>query len=118
MMTFRRKGHAEHDNQHYMPPGEIERWAAENDPIDRYIVRLTRDFSITTDELLAIDQDVATEVYAATDTAEMSPACDGAEALTGVYADPPVMPTLWYRGDAAKAVDAHERPTSWGTHDG
>ena len=65
-----------------------------------------------------IDADVAREVDAATDTAEASPACDGAEALTGVYADPAVMPTLWYRGDAARAVDAHERPTSWGTHDG
>jgi pyruvate dehydrogenase E1 component alpha subunit/2-oxoisovalerate dehydrogenase E1 component alpha subunit len=118
MMTYRRKGHAEHDNQHYIPPGEIERWAAENDPIDRYIERLTRDYSITTAELQAIDQDVAAEVDEATDLAEASPACDGAEALTGVYADPAVMPTLWYRGDASKAVDAHERPTSWGTHDG
>ena len=117
-MTYRRKGHAEHDNQHYIPPGEIERWAAENDPLDRYIERLQRDFSMTEAELKAIDQDVANEVDAATDTAEASPACDGAEALTGVYADPAVMPTLWYRGDAAKAVEAHERPTSWGTHDG
>jgi TPP-dependent pyruvate/acetoin dehydrogenase alpha subunit len=36
-ITYRRKGHAEHDNQSYVPPGEIERWAAENDPIDRYV---------------------------------------------------------------------------------
>jgi pyruvate dehydrogenase E1 component alpha subunit/2-oxoisovalerate dehydrogenase E1 component alpha subunit len=118
MMTFRRKGHAEHDNQHYMPPGEIERWAAGNDPIDRYVQRLVQEFGHAAGDLEAIDQDVAREVDAATDLAEMSPACDGAEALTGVYADPAVMPTLWYRGDAAKAVDAHERPTSWGTHNG
>src|SRR5689334_24247918 len=32
LMTYRRKGHAEHDNQSYVAPGEIERWAAENDP--------------------------------------------------------------------------------------
>ena len=32
LMTYRRKGHAEHDNQSYVPPGEIERWAEENDP--------------------------------------------------------------------------------------
>ena len=118
MMTYRRKGHAEHDNQHYIPPGEIERWAAENDPIDRYIERLGNDFGVPVAELEAIDQDVAREVDTATDVAEASPPCDGAEALTGVYADPAVMPTLWYRGDAAKAVEAHERPTSWGTHDG
>src|SRR5574338_451085 len=36
LVTYRRKGHAEHDNQSYVPPGERERWAAENDPVDRY----------------------------------------------------------------------------------
>lgn len=41
-MTYRRKGHAEHDNQSYVPAGEIERWAEENDPIDRF-VRVLRD---------------------------------------------------------------------------
>ena len=40
-MTYRRKGHAEHDNQSYVPAGEIDRWARENDPLDRYIARLT-----------------------------------------------------------------------------
>src|SRR5438105_13720640 len=40
LMTYRRKGHAEHDNQSYVPAGEIDRWAAENDPVDRYIKRL------------------------------------------------------------------------------
>jgi pyruvate dehydrogenase E1 component alpha subunit/2-oxoisovalerate dehydrogenase E1 component alpha subunit len=28
LMTYRRKVHAEHDNQSYVPAGEIERWAA------------------------------------------------------------------------------------------
>src|SRR6266513_2044749 len=41
LMTYRRKGHAEHDNQSYVPAGEIDRWAAENDPIDRYMRRLS-----------------------------------------------------------------------------
>src|SRR4029077_5514980 len=40
LITYRRKGHAEHDNQSYVPPGEIDRWANENDPIDRYSKRL------------------------------------------------------------------------------
>jgi pyruvate dehydrogenase E1 component alpha subunit/2-oxoisovalerate dehydrogenase E1 component alpha subunit len=34
--TYRRKGHAEHDNQSYVPAGEIEWWAEHNDPITRY----------------------------------------------------------------------------------
>src|SRR5687768_4428444 len=41
LVTYRRKGHAEHDNQSYVPAGEGERWAAENDPLDRYVARLT-----------------------------------------------------------------------------
>src|SRR6476646_10285743 len=47
LMTYRRKGHAEHDNQSYVPPGEIERWEAENDPITRYIARLTDEFEFS-----------------------------------------------------------------------
>src|SRR6059036_1715517 len=38
--TYRRKGHAEHDDQHYVPRDELERWAKANDPIDRYMQRL------------------------------------------------------------------------------
>ena len=34
--TYRRKGHAEHDNQSYVPDGEIAWWAEHNDPVTRY----------------------------------------------------------------------------------
>jgi TPP-dependent pyruvate/acetoin dehydrogenase alpha subunit len=34
--TYRRKGHAEHDDQRYVAAGEIEWWEKNNDPIDRY----------------------------------------------------------------------------------
>lgn len=118
LMTYRRKGHAEHDNQHYVPPGELEQWATTNDPIDRYVERLIREFGVAGRTLSGIDGAVEEQVNAATDEAEASPPCDGAEALLGVYADPPVMPTQWYRGEAARAVEQHERPASWGTHDG
>lgn len=36
VLTYRRKGHAEHDNQSYVPAGEIDFWAKNNDPIDRF----------------------------------------------------------------------------------
>ena len=42
-MTYRRKGHAEHDNQNYVPAGEIEFWAKNNDPIVRYERFLTEE---------------------------------------------------------------------------
>jgi TPP-dependent pyruvate/acetoin dehydrogenase alpha subunit len=99
-------------------PGEIEQWATTNDPIDRYVVRLTTEFGVAQAELDAIDAAVAAEVDAATDVAEASPPCDGPDALVGVYADPPRMPTLWFRDGVGSAVAEHERPASWGTHHG
>ncbi|HEY3934244.1 MAG TPA: thiamine pyrophosphate-dependent dehydrogenase E1 component subunit alpha [Gemmatimonadales bacterium] len=118
LMTYRRKGHAEHDSQSYVPPGEIETWAATNDPVDRYIAQLTGEFGVAPAELAAIDDEIRTTVDSATDEAESAPPCDGPDALRGVYADPAEMPILWYRGDVASAVPDHERPAGWGTHDG
>src|SRR5262249_22948879 len=34
--TYRRKGHAEHDDQRYVPEGEVEYWETHNDPIARF----------------------------------------------------------------------------------
>jgi TPP-dependent pyruvate/acetoin dehydrogenase alpha subunit len=41
VMTYRRKGHAEHDNQSYVPAGEIDWWAEHNDPVNRFEKYLT-----------------------------------------------------------------------------
>jgi TPP-dependent pyruvate/acetoin dehydrogenase alpha subunit len=118
LMTYRRKGHAEHDNQSYVPAGEIERWASENDPLDRYSRALGERHGVVAEELERIDARVRDEVDRATDLAETSPPPEALDALVGVYADPPVMPALWYREGIRSAVQAHERPASWGTHDG
>src|SRR6476469_2635769 len=53
LITYRRKGHAEHDNQSYVPPGEIERWERENDPLTRYVARLTGELGFTDAEVKA-----------------------------------------------------------------
>jgi pyruvate dehydrogenase E1 component alpha subunit/2-oxoisovalerate dehydrogenase E1 component alpha subunit len=116
LITYRRKGHAEHDNQSYVPPGEIDRWASENDPIDRY-VKVLLDEGLDKAALDAIDARVKEEIDRATDEAEASPMPDPTDALTGVYADPPAMPPLWFREGITSAVESHERPSSWGTHD-
>ena len=118
LMTYRRKGHAEHDNQSYVPAGEIDRWAKENDPVDRYVADLTSRHEFKKAELDAIDGKVKAEIDRATDEAEASPAPEPADALRGVYADPVDMPVLWYREGLRSAVETHERPASWGTHDG
>ena len=118
LMTYRRKGHAEHDNQSYVPAGEIERWARENDPVDRYVQRLTGGEGVAPGELEAIDARVQAEIDDATDVAEKSPPPEPRDCLAGVYATPPEAPALWYREGLRTAVDRHERPASWGTHDG
>src|SRR5712692_8842102 len=60
--TYRRKGHAEHDDQHYVPPGELEHWARENDPVDRYVKQLLQNEWVEEGELTAIDAAVQDEV--------------------------------------------------------
>ena len=116
LITYRRKGHAEHDNQSYVPPGEIDRWASENDPIDRY-VKVLHGEGFEKAALDAIDARVKEEIDRATDEAEASRMPDPTDALTGVYADPAAMPPLWFREGITSAVESHERPASWGTHD-
>jgi TPP-dependent pyruvate/acetoin dehydrogenase alpha subunit len=117
LMTYRRKGHAEHDNQSYVPPGEIERWERENDPVTRYVARLRDDFSFAAPELEAIDDRVRREVDDATDVAEQSGVPEALDALQGVYADPPRAERLWFREGAEGAVESHERAEGWGTYD-
>jgi pyruvate dehydrogenase E1 component alpha subunit/2-oxoisovalerate dehydrogenase E1 component alpha subunit len=116
LITYRRKGHAEHDNQSYVPPGEIDRWATENDPIDRYVKRLLNE-GFDQAALNAIDARVKEEIDAATDEAEASPMPDPTDALVGIYAEPPALAPLWFREGIKSAVEKHERPSSWGTHD-
>jgi TPP-dependent pyruvate/acetoin dehydrogenase alpha subunit len=116
LVTYRRKGHAEHDNQSYVPPGEIDRWANENDPIDRYSKRLLGE-GFDKSALDAIDTRVKEEIDRATDEAEASPMPDPTDALVGLYADPPTVAPLWFREGIKSAVEVHERPSSWGTHD-
>jgi TPP-dependent pyruvate/acetoin dehydrogenase alpha subunit len=117
LMTYRRKGHAEHDNQSYVPPGEIERWERENDPIDRHAKRLVEEFDFTPAQLESVDERVRAEIDEATDEAETSPAPGPLDALEGIYAEPSRERPLWYREGGAVAR-AHERPEGWGTYSG
>ncbi|HEX2207901.1 MAG TPA: thiamine pyrophosphate-dependent dehydrogenase E1 component subunit alpha [Longimicrobium sp.] len=89
-MTYRRKGHAQHDPQTYVDPAEIEHWAATNDPIDRYVKALLDNGWATAGELTAIGQDIDRELDEAVALAEQSPMPEPEEALTDVYGDGPV----------------------------
>lgn len=118
LITYRRKGHAEHDNQSYVPAGETEWWAANNDPIDRFVTWLTTHDAVSADELAAIDASVSAEIDAATDEADASPMPEPTDALVGIYGEPATLEPHWYRKGVRTAVETHERPASWGTHDG
>jgi len=95
--TYRRKGHAEHDDQHYVPKDELDWWAKENDPVDRYAKRLLQSEWVEERELQAIDGQAKAEIDQATDACVDEPLPPGDSALSGVYADPPALPPHWYR---------------------
>jgi pyruvate dehydrogenase E1 component alpha subunit/2-oxoisovalerate dehydrogenase E1 component alpha subunit len=116
LLTYRRKGHAEHDNQSYVPAGEIDRWERENDPITRYLARLRDDFGFDESEIVGVDERVRREVDEATDVAERSLPPEPMDALVGVYRDPPAERPLWFREGTERVVDGHERPDGWGTY--
>jgi TPP-dependent pyruvate/acetoin dehydrogenase alpha subunit len=96
--TYRRKGHAEHDDQSYQPKEELERWARDNDPVDRYLKQLVENGWVEEPELAEIDQMVKDEVDQATDACVNEPLPPGDSALSGVYANPAAAERLWYRG--------------------
>src|ERR1043165_8569806 len=85
VLTFRLKGHAEHDNQSYVPQSMIEEWKAK-DPVERFEKVLLDNGFATQDDLTAIAQRVKAEVDAATDEAERSPMPRGEEATMGLFA--------------------------------
>src|SRR5436853_580118 len=95
--TYRRKGHAEHDDQHYVPPSELEQWAKANDPIDRYVQRLLTGDMVAEADLKDIDDRVRVEVDQATDACVDEPLPPAETALPGVYIDPPAADKLWFK---------------------
>jgi len=95
--TFRMKGHAEHDDQHYVAKADLERWA-KNDPIDRFWNQLLTNGWAEEQDLKDIDSDVREEIDQATDACVNEPLPSAESALTGVYLHPPAAERLWYRG--------------------
>lgn len=94
--TYRRKGHAEHDNQHYVSKEELALWER-NDPVDRYVKQLRGNVWASADELAEVDARVDAELTHAVGVAENEPFPEPETAITEVYADPPAQPPLWYR---------------------
>ena len=96
LLTYRRKGHAEHDNQSYVPKDELARWERD-DPIDRYVAQLGERGWASAEERAAVDARVARELDAAVAESEHEPLPEPATALEAVYAAPAAQPAAWYR---------------------
>jgi len=83
--TFRMKGHAEHDNQSYVPQSLIEEWSAK-DPVVRFERTLVDAGIAATADFEMIQSRAKREVDAATDEAERSPMPNPEEAARGLFA--------------------------------
>ena len=91
LRTYRRKGHAQHDPQSYVPPEEILAWEG-RDPILLFRARLLDEGWAGEDELSGIEAAAEAEMGEEADRAVADPYPPGEEALEGVYTDVPTRP--------------------------
>ncbi len=96
VLTYRRKGHAEHDAQPYQPKQEIDQWAASNDPLDRYTATLLQNRWAEPAELEELDAGVDQELDLAVEGAEGAPMPEPDGALEDVYQGT-LIPAPWTR---------------------
>jgi len=92
--TYRRKGHAEHDDQRYIPEGEIEWWEKHNDPIDRFEKYLLERKVAKKEKLDEIVSDVTREIEEDCTWVESSPLPEGEKAAYGVFDNTVVPPAF------------------------
>jgi TPP-dependent pyruvate/acetoin dehydrogenase alpha subunit len=93
--TYRRKGHAEHDDQSYVPEDEIARWE-QNDPLDRYIKQLTSTGWSTPAEIESIDHRIDAELDAVVAEVDPESMPNVDTVLDDVYQTPPQAEREWY----------------------
>jgi pyruvate dehydrogenase E1 component alpha subunit/2-oxoisovalerate dehydrogenase E1 component alpha subunit len=84
-VTYRMKGHAEHDAQAYVPKEELEQWR-HRDPLELCARTLVESATATAEELAAIDRSISEEVEREVEAAEKSPLPSSEDALKNVYA--------------------------------
>jgi TPP-dependent pyruvate/acetoin dehydrogenase alpha subunit len=92
--TYRRKGHAEHDDQRYVAAGEIEWWETHNDPLDRFERYLLESNVATKEQLEEIVAGVLREIDEDCAWAESSPMPEGQQAAYGVFDNDVVPPAF------------------------
>lgn len=93
-MTYRRKGHAEHDNQAYVPEGEIEWWAEHNDPVTRYERFLEKKKILSGSEMETIAAEIREYLDQESDAAESEPPPEPLDAAREVFDNSTVPPAF------------------------
>ena len=96
VVTYRRKGHAEHDAQGYQPKEEIAKWEA-NDPIDRFERQLDLAGWVSADERAGVRAQVDRVIDEVITQSENEPFPEALTALDDIYADPARIAPLWYK---------------------
>jgi TPP-dependent pyruvate/acetoin dehydrogenase alpha subunit len=91
--TYRRRGHAEHDDQRYLPEGELDFWE-QRDPQDRFARHLITQNIATQEKLDEIGRDVRREVEEDSAWAESSPMPDAERAAFNVFDNTCVAPAF------------------------
>ena len=91
--TYRRKGHAEHDDQRYLPEGELEFWE-KKDPLDRFHRHLLSYGLATQGALDEIVADVRREIDEDAAWAESSPLPEPEKAAYNVFDNSIVPPAF------------------------
>ncbi|HVG30443.1 MAG TPA: thiamine pyrophosphate-dependent dehydrogenase E1 component subunit alpha [Pyrinomonadaceae bacterium] len=91
--TYRRRGHAEHDDQRYLPEGELDFWE-KRDPVDRYARHLLAQGIATQEKLDEIAADVRREIEEDSAWAESSPMPDAERAAYNVFDNEVVAPAF------------------------
>jgi pyruvate dehydrogenase E1 component alpha subunit/2-oxoisovalerate dehydrogenase E1 component alpha subunit len=92
--TYRRKGHAEHDNQSYVPEGEIEFWAKNNDPIERFERFLIREKHAAQKDLDKTIVEITDYLQAELEIAESAPVPEPESAAYDVFDNRVVRPAF------------------------
>jgi pyruvate dehydrogenase E1 component alpha subunit/2-oxoisovalerate dehydrogenase E1 component alpha subunit len=92
--TYRRKGHAEHDDQRYVPEGEIDWWEKNNDPVDRCERFLLEQGTATREQLDAITAGIQRAIDEDVAWAESSPMPEAEQAAYNVFDNSIVPPAF------------------------
>ncbi len=83
-VTMRMRGHAEHDDQHYVPAGLLEEWA-KKDPVDQFLAWLAAGDRLPDVDIAAMKDQLDADVLAAVERARHADEPSPSTATLGLY---------------------------------